>query len=207
LRELDVHASEAFAALAALEGTQRFSCELVGSMSLAKGYPGEHRIYRLTRRLNLPLDRLARAIHDDYCLRARERGETPELNSSLRPWDQLSAELQASNREQAAEIQAALRKIGFELDPTGSAETAALSLSPTQVELLARAEHERWCFGKRHAGWTHGEVQDETRKLHPSLVPWDQLADNEKNKDRTAVLLIPELVALTGLGVVRAGKD
>jgi hypothetical protein len=38
-------------------------------------------------------------------------------------------------------------------------------------------------------GWRHAELpeQDKKRRLHPSLIPWAQLSEPEKEKDRVQV--------------------
>jgi hypothetical protein len=38
-------------------------------------------------------------------------------------------------------------------------------------------------------GWRHAELpeQNKKRRLHPSLIPWTQLSESEKEKDRVQV--------------------
>ena len=43
--------------------------------------------------------------------------------------------------------------------------------------------HEQWCMVKEAQGWEWGPKLDREKKLHPNLVPWDQLPDSQKAKD------------------------
>jgi hypothetical protein len=46
--------------------------------------------------------------------------------------------------------------------------------------------------------------KDLIKKTHPSLVPWPDLAEDEKEKDRSTTRVIPKLLAMGGLQVYRA---
>ena len=58
------------------------------------------------------------------------------------------------------------------------------------VEALADPErtpeqnHQGWYERLIADGWRHGPVKDEAAKTHPDLVPFDQLPEHEKQKDR-----------------------
>ena len=56
------------------------------------------------------------------------------------------------------------------------------------TELLAKNVHEVWSAGRIADGWQWGEQRDDARKLHPCLVPYDQLPESEKEYDRNTVL-------------------
>jgi hypothetical protein len=43
--------------------------------------------------------------------------------------------------------------------------------------------HEAWCDTKRAAGWTYSPVRDNTTKLHPNLLPYDELPTAQRKKD------------------------
>lgn len=45
------------------------------------------------------------------------------------------------------------------------------------------ALHENWCVGKRAEGWRHGDKKDPDAKVHPCLVPWDELPPEQRRKD------------------------
>ena len=79
-------------------------------------------------------------------------------------------------------------------------DTAGIELSAelkALTEQLAQNVHEVWAAGRIAEGWRYGEQRDDARKLHPCLVPYDQLPENEKAYDRnTAMQTIKTIVKL-----------
>ena len=65
-------------------------------------------------------------------------------------------------------------------------------------EELACAVHEAWVKNMKENGWTYGSVRNDTLKISPLLIPYDQLPENEKQKDRVTVEAV-----LTQLGKKR----
>jgi hypothetical protein len=53
------------------------------------------------------------------------------------------------------------------------------------------------------AGWRYGKPRDDEKRLHPDVRPWDDLAEDERQKDRLLVLEIPEIVAAAGMTLAR----
>ncbi|XP_060734913.1 ryanodine receptor 2 isoform X4 [Tachysurus vachellii] len=55
---------------------------------------------------------------------------------------------------------------------------------PPQLELiretLAENLHELWLLEKTESGWKHGHVRDDSKQLHPGLVEFSKLPDQEK---------------------------
>jgi class 3 adenylate cyclase/tetratricopeptide (TPR) repeat protein len=209
-----VFASEEFAAIVELFGQKDvagtatapheapgFACEFAGTMKLAKDYPGRHRIYRLVRRRPFAIEALARAAHEDYWEKAQVRGETPEMNPAVRPWDQLSEDIRDANRAQVADIPTELLVVGVELTPSGGMPGSQIAFTPEQVEAIAKSKHERWMNEQKAAGWTWAPIPDTKRKHHPSLVPWAQLPQKQKDKDRDSVKALPTLIEKAGLRV------
>ena len=47
------------------------------------------------------------------------------------------------------------------------------------TELLAKNTHE---------GWRYGPRRDDAKKEHPSLIPYEQLSESEKEYDRTTAM-------------------
>lgn len=210
----EVYASEEFAAMAELgkeisrrnPGTEKpqqggFVCEYAGSKALAKNYPGLFRIYRVIPERNLALEELARAAHAIYCDEQTKAGKTAADNSALRPWEELSEDLRDANRAQVADIPSKLYALGYELAPGNGLAPSHIVITPGQLEMLARQEHDRWMAERQRQGWTYGPTRDDARKHHPCLLPWETLPEVEKQKDRDAVQNVPLLIVKAGFQI------
>jgi len=65
------------------------------------------------------------------------------------------------------------------------------------TELLAKNAHENWARQRMDDGWTYGPKRDDARKEHPSLVPYEQLSESEKEYDRrTAMETLKTILSL-----------
>lgn len=53
----------------------------------------------------------------------------------------------------------------------------------TNERAPASASHESWMAEKLAAGWRYGPEKDEKKKLHPCMVPFDQLPPGQQAKD------------------------
>ena len=145
------------------------------------------------------LDQLARAAHDVYRQGLRERGEP---SASLVAYDDLAEFKQEQNRRNVRDIPAKLERVGCVRVPARDADPAGLAFTNAEVEVLAREEHDRW-MRDLGPGWRHGEHTYETRKIHEAYLPWDELPDVQKDKDRDLVREIPTILARAGYGVAR----
>ena len=143
---------------------------------------------------------LARAKHAQYVRDELRRGHTQATNASMVAWSELDENLRHSNRRFAAGIGEKLRAAGVAVVPAPLADPeTAPRLSEARVEELAIDEHDRWCRDLLADGWQHGPgPKDPERKLHPSLVPWDDLSEEEREKDREPVRALPEMLARAG---------
>jgi len=150
---------------------------------------------------------LGRAIHDDYVRsRRREQGSRPD-DPALLPWNDLPPALKDSNRAQAAHIGVKLRAIGCELVPIDAFEDSDFAFTQAEVERLAQMEHERWVDERQSAGWRLGARRDPRERTTPYLVPWDELTEEIKDRDRETVHRIPELATLAGFRVERFAPE
>lgn len=60
--------------------------------------------------------------------------------------------------------------------------TEELDAPAVEREERARKRHEQWSAQHLAAGWQYGEKFDPEAKTHPNLVPWDDLALEDKHK-------------------------
>jgi voltage-gated potassium channel Kch len=154
---------------------------------------------------------LARSIHDSYerrHLTDRESGELPYVM----PWDELSDDGRSANRDAAADIPRKLARLGCAVVPAMLADRdrsravfeRALG---GRLEEFAVAEHDRWMAERLRSGWVPGPerinptAENGMTKVHPSLVPYDELSESEKQKDRDTVLDLPDLLADAGFAI------
>ena len=146
---------------------------------------------------------LARAFHDDYVRNESAKGLTPLENPSMVPWEELPENLRDSNREAAANIRTKLDAIGCDITVTSDWDVKPFEFSSEELELMARMEHERWVEEKLREGWRHGPSRDDAKKAHPSLVPWSELSEEEKDKDRNPVRALPGFLAKARFQIYR----
>lgn len=53
--------------------------------------------------------------------------------------------------------------------------------------------HEAWRSYKLAAGWVYGAEKDPARKTHPCLVPYHDLPEHQKDKNRLSLMIVAAL--------------
>jgi hypothetical protein len=174
------------------------------------------------------LERLARAAHAVYCAEQTalgwkygpRRNATTKENSSLVDYDLLPEDEKEQNRSQVRDIPAKLTHAGCYMVPARSGEPPFL-FADDVLEDLASMEHTRWMREKLRDGWRYSPETDRARKLHKCLLPWraedltpyagfaeqlgaEELSEEEKEKDRTAVHKIATILAHAGYTIEEA---
>ena len=85
-------------------------------------------------------------------------------------------------------------------------DTAAVHL-PREIEelteALARNTHNHWARQRMADGWREGEARDDARLLHPSLIPYEDLPESEKNYDRTTAMETLKAILALGFRITR----
>jgi hypothetical protein len=156
------------------------------------------------------IEKLAKGIHERFRAMNKEarkkNPKTPKLDpKSDMPWEDLSPELKASNRAAVQRIPQILAAVGLTFEPgkaTKVESEAVTTILRSNLDMLARMEHDGWMEEKRKQGWKSGETRDERLQIHPLLIPYDDLPWNEKEKDRDSVLEFPNRVAGAGCKIV-----
>jgi hypothetical protein len=151
------------------------------------------------------LDRLARAAHEVYCEGLRQRGDlTPAEKENLIPYDELADYKVEENLRTVRDIPAKLATIGCVMVP-GRADLPGVAFTDAEMETMARDEHERWMRGLG-TGWRSGDATDKPAKVHVAYRPWEELPEDQRDKDRNLVRELPALLHKAGYTVVRVGR-
>src|SRR6185312_4829153 len=128
-------------------------------------------------------DSLAQSIHRRYLTDQLAGGRDWHSTASMAPWDELPPDVQRGNREQAADVGSKLASIRCLLTPLRET-VEPFAFRPAEIEVLAESEHARWAAERRRSGWRYGPRRDDARRVHPGLVAWPQLAEDQREKDR-----------------------
>jgi serine phosphatase RsbU (regulator of sigma subunit) len=156
---------------------------------------------------NILIKKLARAIHSRYRQETRKNNPGGNIEYAV-DFDDLPEEIRYSNLDNASHISTKLLAIGYRIRPVEKGfKPVTLHLNSNEIETMAQIEHLRWSWDKRLNGWVQGSIRDNTKKTHPGLVPYSQLPDTEKEKDRELVKLIPALLQDIGYVAVPVLPD
>ncbi len=140
-------------------------------------------------------ERMARRVHEVYFAQYGHEG-----GPAAKPWSQLDPFYRESNLRLVTNLVRSAQDAGLSWGAPEGAPAGSGTLTEDQIVALAQAEHESWrAFLQRH-GWKPGAVRDNARKIHPALLPWDILAEADRQKARTSVLT--SLAMLESFGFV-----
>jgi hypothetical protein len=146
--------------------------------------------------LNSYMEKLAIAIHEDY------RQKNPGTDYDI-PWEELTEHIKDTNRDQAKNFSDYLTQAGYSYDSGDTPFPSVKQFDAKEIELIARQSHIVWVESKITAGWVYGKIKDAVKKTHPLLVDWQQLPEEEKQKDRDIAANIIPLMECVGLRVYR----
>ncbi len=157
------------------------------------------------------LEALAGAAHEIFCEGLRESGYQPgsrtddtlKTHTALIPYVDLPEDFKEQNRQNVRDISTKLTSAGYVMIPARSNEPP-FNFPGEDLERLSVMEHERWMKSKLAEGWTLAAETDKDQKLHKALLPWGELPENEKEKDRQLVRGIPQILARAGYAIVQS---
>jgi hypothetical protein len=135
---------------------------------------------------------IAPAVHETWRKLARAQGW--KLNYDV-PFEELPPEMKRSNEAAARRIPGNLALVGLRLEAglaTRDQETAVRAHLQLHIELLAEEEHEGWMAHLDSEGWKHSQIRDDKHRLHDCLIPYCELREIDRRKDRDSVLHYPD---------------
>ena len=82
-------------------------------------------------------------------------------------------------------------QVPWELAPDWQKQSAVLGVQGVLLDGRGpEASHENWYDHKIKEGWTLGEVKDFDKKTHPCLMPYSDLSEEQKGKDKLFVAIV-----------------
>ena len=172
-------------------------CPVQGKIYAALSYPMDAVIcYGSLEELYTPelvmgreLNRLAIRMHESY--RASSGGSLPD-------WNGLGSFLRRSNLASADHLSAKARILlgpDADKDPEKWKKAAACyrELSVKEKDRCRRIEHERWNRFHLLNNWQYGPVRDNAARIHPMILPFDQLSERDQAKDDYAWELLSQV--------------
>lgn len=85
-------------------------------------------------------------------------------------------------------------------------DTDSIILSPELkelVEVLAKNVHEVWAESRIRQGWKYEKERDDNNKLHPCLIPYEELSEIEKDYDRNTAMQTLRVIGKLGFKIVK----
>jgi hypothetical protein len=157
------------------------------------------------------IEKLAEAVHNLFCEEMKAKGykwgpvtdDEKKLHSALVLYADLPEDEKEQNRSNARDIKNKLVSLGYEIVPMGNHQ-ASVGFKKEEIDKLSFDEHKRWLKQKIDSGWKYAPETDKANKLHKDMVPWEQLSEADKDKDRVLVKGIPKILRKAGYAIGRS---
>lgn len=70
------------------------------------------------------------------------------------------------------------------------------------VEYVAKNVHEVWASGRIRDGWSYGPERSDSLKQHPSIIPYEELSESEKEYDRATAIATLKTIYRRGFKII-----
>jgi hypothetical protein len=147
----------------------------------------------IERALSYENDKIAVLLHEQYMSNSQNR--LGDITAALREWAGLPENLRDANRVAANHFPLILEYMRLEIAP---GDKPSAILTDEEMEKLSRIEHKRWIADRLDRGYRYGNIRDDKKRLHPSIVDYDDLTDAEKQKDRDNIKALMAAVRQSG---------
>ncbi len=135
-----------------------------------------------------PWVKLARLTHDQY-----------RMSKPQPAWEELSASKRQSNYDFIRHTMAFCTRDLPYVWRTGTSPDPILMPEPAEIEMIARAEHERWRKQEIENGWSYGPTRDDCACQNPNITDWEQLSEVARAGNFNLVRNLIERMVLLGL--------
>jgi hypothetical protein len=71
------------------------------------------------------------------------------------------------------------------------------------LEQLAKNSHEVWAQQRMKDGWRYGPQRDDKQKIHPDLVPYEELPESERVYDRRMASETLKVIVALGYSITK----
>ena len=96
-----------------------------------------------------------------------------------------------------------LRSLGYALAAEEFEGEPVEMLPESIIEKYAILEHDDWTAGRIRFGWKYAPIRNNEKKEHPCILPWDELPENEREKDRNTARNVIKLSKLANMKVIK----
>jgi hypothetical protein len=136
------------------------------------------------------LDKLARAVHEDFCEYMSEKGyvkgpltddkSNPPTHCALIPYNELPEGDRIQNEQNALSIPDKLARCGYVMIHARTNEPP-LTFPDKDLDLLAEEEHNRWVKAKiaQDSRWHYAPETCKAKFEHNCLLPWKKVSEDE----------------------------
>ncbi len=137
-------------------------------------------------------DRIAKRFHAAF------RELSDDRQAANVSWLALQETYRRADRHAADHMAAKLWSLGLATERHSTESPFAVDadwekarvVAPGDHERLSRLEHERWIADRVLEGWQFADKRDDDSRLHPDLVPFEDVCGKDQGKDRKQVEIL-----------------
>lgn len=124
-------------------------------------------------------------------------------------WSNLEENMRWANRYQIDAYLSYLHTLGYKV--TRTLEIGQKIVTPDEfceqldndkMRVLMRMEKHRWNAERTIEGWQFGKKRNNIHRIHPLIVPFHNIAADEKLKDKSVIINLPYLLELAGYKII-----
>jgi len=168
------------------------------------------RIANSNRAGKLPVEDLAKAIHQTWLGNLEANNSTPAINQE---YETLPAALKFDYLLTAKRMLYLISGLGFKVvrkedpRPPMMVEFKVRYIKDAnELEALAKEEPRGWTEARHRAGWRNGSLRNDYLKKDPNLTEYTKLKSRDKEKDRNTIQFIPDYFEKLDYKVVRGKR-